>query len=232
MKTYAIIGDSRGIGEALRNQLLAAGHRVIGVSRTGTVIPGQDRYVGLQFDAVAAPCDLSGFAETLDGLVYCPGTIVLKPFKGLKREQWLQEWDVNFYGAVMALQANHGLLKRAEHGASVVLFSTVAVGTGMAFHAGIAAAKGAVEGLTRSLAAEWAPDIRVNAIAPSLTDTSLASGLLSTDAKREGVKERNPLRKIHGPEEVASLAAWLLGDSGSGMSGQILHLDAGISALR
>jgi len=232
MKTYAVIGDSRGIGEALRNRLLAAGHRVIGVSRTGTVIEGEPRYLGLQFDAVAGACDLTAFAEGLDGLAYCPGTIALKPFKGLKREQWVQDWEVNFYGAVAALQANHGLLKKAEGGASVVLFSTVAVGTGMAFHASIAAAKGAVEGLTRALAAEWAPDIRVNAVAPSLTDTSLAAPLLNSEAKRAAIEERNPLRRVHRPEEVASLAAWLLEDLSAGMTGQVLSLDAGIGALR
>ena len=152
LKTFAIIGDSRGIGEAIRLQLLSLGHRVIGVSRTG-VTTGHPNYQSLIFDAVAHPCDLSGFADSLDGLVYCPGTIRLKPLKGLKREHFLEEFEVNALGAVQTLQSNAKLLQNAG-AASVVLFSTIAVQTGMPYHASIAMAKGAVEGLTRSLAAE------------------------------------------------------------------------------
>jgi NAD(P)-dependent dehydrogenase (short-subunit alcohol dehydrogenase family) len=187
-KTIAIVGDSKGIGAALREQLLADGHRVIGVSRSGVQRQegASGDYQSLVFDAVTHPCDLSGFADHLDGLVYCPGTIRLKPLKGLKKEVALEDWNVNAWGAAQTLQTNLPLLKKSEQ-ASVVLFSTVAVQTGMPFHASIAMAKGAVEGLTRSLAAEWSPNIRVNAIAPSLTDTPLASGLLGSDAKKRGV---------------------------------------------
>lgn len=233
-KTIAVIGDSRGIGAALRNQLLAEGHRVIGVSRTGGTPSretGSGEYVPLVFDAVAHPCDLAGFAERLDGLVYCPGSITLKPMRGLKREHFEQDLEVNFFGAVQTLQANLKLLQASEQ-ASVVLFSTVAVGTGMAFHASVAAAKGAVEGLTRSLAAEWAPKIRVNAVAPSLTDTDLAGNLLSTEAKREAAAARHPLQRIASADEVASLAAWLLSDGAASVSGSIVALDGGISAIR
>ena len=229
-KTIAIIGDSGGIGAALRQRLLAAGHRVIGVSRSGVAEPAEG-YLSLVFDAVAAPCDLAGFTDVLDGLVYCPGTIALKPFRGIRHEQWVQDWDINVWGAVQTLQANEPLLKRST-GASVVLFSTVAVGTGLSFHASIAAAKGAIEGLTRSLAAEWAPAIRVNAIAPSLTDTPLASALLGSDTKRAAAEERMPLRRVHAADDVASLAAWLLTDSAAGMTGRILPLDAGLGTVR
>jgi NAD(P)-dependent dehydrogenase (short-subunit alcohol dehydrogenase family) len=229
-KTVAVVGDSAGIGAALRRNLLAAGHRVIGVSRTGVSEPAEG-YLSLVFDAVAAPCDLAAFTESLDGLVYCPGTIALKPFRGIRREQWMHDLEVNLLGAVSALQANEPLLKRSPS-ASVVLFSTVAVGTGLSFHASIAAAKGAVEGLTRSLAAEWAPGIRVNAIAPSLTDTPLAAPLLGTDAKRAAAEERTPLRTVHRPEDIASLAAWLLSDAAVGMTGRILPVDAGLGAVR
>lgn len=233
-KTIAVIGDSRGIGAALRNQLLAEGHRVIGVSRSGgSVAIGNQggEYVPLVFDAVAHPCDLSGFAERLDGLVYCPGSITLKPMRGLKREHFEQDLEVNFFGAVQSLQANLKLLQASER-ASVVLFSTVAVGTGMAFHASVAAAKGAVEGLTRSLAAEWAPKIRVNAVAPSLTDTDLAGNLLSSEAKREAAAARHPLQRIASADEVASLAAWLLSDGAVSVTGSIVALDGGISSVR
>lgn len=234
MKTFAVIGDSRGIGAALREQLLASGHEVIGVSRTGGQRPAGGtggKYQPLVFDAVAHPCDLSGFAERLDGLVYCPGSITLKPLRGLKRAQFEQDFDINVLGAVQTLQANAKVLQAAP-AASVVLFSTVAVGTGMAYHASVAAAKGAVEGLTRSLAAEWAPKIRVNAIAPSLTDTSLAASMLSSDAKREAAAQRHPLKRVASADEVASLAAWLLSEGAASMSGQILSPDGGIGRLR
>lgn len=233
-RTFAVVGDSRGIGASLREQLLASGHRVIGVSRTGVQRPQDDHseaYQSLVFDAVQHPCDLSSFATKLAGLVYCPGTLRLKPLRGLKREHFVEDWEVNFLGAVQTLQANQQLLA-ASPSASVVLFSTVAVGTGMSFHASIAGAKGAVEGLTRSLAAEWAPKIRVNAIAPSLTDTSLAAGLLGSDSKREAAAERSPLKRIASAEEVAGLAHWLLSEQAQNMTGQVLPMDGGMSRIR
>lgn len=233
-RTYAIVGDSKGIGAALREQLLASGHRVIGVSRTGVHRPDDAHsslYQSLVFDAVQHPCDLSSFATELAGLAYCPGTLRLKPLRGLKREHFVEDWEVNFLGAVQTLQANQKLLAQASQ-SSVVLFSTVAVQTGMSFHASIAGAKGAVEGLTRSLASEWAPNIRVNAIAPSLTDTPLAAGMLGTDAKREAAAERSPLKRIASAEEVAGLAHWLLSDQAQQMTGQVLQMDGGMGAIR
>jgi len=229
-KTFAVIGDSRGLGAAIRTQLLEQGHRVIGVSRTG-VSAAIPNYQSLVFDAVAHPCDLSGFADQLDGLVYCPGTIRLKPFKGLKREHFLEELEINALGAVQTLQANLKLLQQAPS-ASVVLFSTVAVQSGMPYHASIAMAKGAVEGLTRTLAAEWSPQIRVNAIAPSLTDTSLAEPMLSNEAKRMAAADRHPLQRVGTAEGVGSLATWLLGDSSAFVTGQVYAADGGMGSIR
>ncbi|MDA9863665.1 SDR family oxidoreductase [Flavobacteriales bacterium] len=235
MRTVAIIGDSKGIGLALREQLLSEGVRVIGVSRTGAQAAGD--YTGLVFDAVAHPCDLTSFTDRLDGLVYCPGTIALKPVRGVKPEQVLEDFKVNALGFLQTVQANLKLLKAAAASPdggvpSVVGFSTVAVQTGMGFHASIAAAKGAVEGLVRTMAAEFAPDIRVNAIAPSLTDTPLAATLLSTDAKREASAERHPLKRIASAQDVAAAAAFLLSPASAAMTGQVMQVDNGMSTVR
>lgn len=235
MRTVAVIGDSKGIGLSLRQRLLARGDKVIGVSRTGSQAEGN--YTGLVFDAVAHPCDLSSFTDRLDGLVYCPGTIVLKPVRGVKQELVMEDFKVNAIGFLQSVQANLKLLKTAANDPSapkpsIVGFSTVAVQTGMGFHASIAMAKGALEGLVRTMACEFAPDIRVNAIAPSLTDTPLAAGLLSSDAKREASAERHPLKRVASAEEVAAMAAYLLSSDAAGMTGQILQVDNGMSAVR
>lgn len=230
MKTYAIIGDSRGIGEALRNQLLEAGHKVIGVSRSGAshISPN---YESVVHDAVESAIDLSPFTESLDGLVYCPGTINLKPFQSIKEEQVMEDLKVNYLGAFKNLQINMRLLRKSAP-ASVVLFSTVAVGTGLPFHSSISGAKAAVEGLTRSLAAEWAPHIRVNAIAPSLTATPLAEPLLNNEKKREAAEQRHPLKRVGTPEELAGAALFLLTDASSWISGQVMGVDGGMASLR
>ena len=235
MRTIAVIGDSKGIGLALRDQLLAQGDKVIGVSRTGAQAEGN--YTGLVFDAVAHPCDLSSFTDRLDGLVYCPGTIALKPVRGVKPELVLEDFKVNAMGLLQTVQANLKLLKAAaadplQGVPSIVGFSTVAVQTGMGFHASIAMAKGAVEGLVRTMAAEFAPDIRVNAVAPSLTDTPLAAALLSNEAKREASAERHPLKRVASAEDVAAMAAFLLSPSAAAITGQVLQVDNGMSAVR
>jgi NAD(P)-dependent dehydrogenase (short-subunit alcohol dehydrogenase family) len=122
-------------------------------------------------------------------------------------------------------------MKRSKNGAAIVLFSTVAVQTGLPFHASIASAKGAVEGLTRSLAAELAPKIRVNAVAPSLTDTPLAAQLLSSDDKRSASAKRHPLKRIGTPEDIANTALFLLEDSSAWMTGQIIGVDGGLGTV-
>lgn len=235
MRTIAVIGDSKGIGLALREQLLSRGERVIGVSRTGAQASGN--YTGLVFDAVAHPCDLSSFTDRLDGLVYCPGTIALKPVRGVKPELVMEDFKVNAMGLLQTVQANLKLLKAAaadpvQGAPSIVGFSTVAVQTGMGFHASIAMAKGAVEGLVRTMAAEFAPDIRVNAVAPSLTDTPLAASLLSNDAKREASADRHPLKRVASAHDVAAMADFLLSPAAAAITGQVLQVDNGMSAVR
>lgn len=185
----------------------------------------------LPFDATDPASLPAPLPERLDGFVYFPGTINLKPFHRLTDDDFLLDWQVNFLGAVRLLRAALPSLKQSDH-AGIILFSTVAVATGMPFHSSIAAAKGAVEALTRSLAAELAPKIRVNAIAPSLTRTPLASSLLASEERIEASKKRHPLMEIGDPADVAAAVEYLLGGESKFITGQVLALDGGLSRLR
>lgn len=227
-KHIAIIGGTSGVGRATIRHLLEQGHVVHATARNPEALAD----LGLQaqhFDAQGSGPPV--WPERLDGLVYFPGTISLKSFARLTSEDFLRDLQVNLLGAVVALQSAQAAL-RASGSASVVLFSTVAVAQGMPMHASIAASKGAVEGLARSLAAEWAPTIRVNVIAPSLTDTPLVASLLNSDAKREAAAKRHPLQRVGRPEECASLIAHLLSDGSRFMTGQVLRPDGGLSSVR
>lgn len=225
MATYVIVGGSSGVGAALVQLLVADGHRVINVSRRHVDEATVSHMANVLTDTLP-PAD-----EPIHGVVYCPGSINLKPFRGLKADDFRNDFEINVLGATRVLQHYLPAMQQAGH-ASVVLFSTVAVSVGMQFHASVAAAKGAVEGLTRALAAEWAPKIRVNCIAPSLTDTPLAARLLDTDAKRTGAAERHPLRTVGEAKDVAALAAMLLSDQTKFVTGQVWHADGGMTAVR
>jgi NAD(P)-dependent dehydrogenase (short-subunit alcohol dehydrogenase family) len=223
-KNIVIVGGNSGIGKATAQLLQQEGATLFLYSKSGQGTTMLD--TGQDFDM------MPGLPDVIDGVVYCPGSINLRPFHRISIEDFKQEMEVNFYGAVRVLQACLKGLKKSSS-PSVVLFSTVAVQTGMGFHAGIASAKGAIEGLTRSLAAEWAPSkIRVNAIAPSLTETPLASSLLSTPEKKEASDKRHPLGRIGTSEDIANAAVFLLTPTSSWMTGQILHLDGGMSNLK
>jgi 3-oxoacyl-[acyl-carrier protein] reductase len=226
---YLIIGGSRGIGRALAEQLVQAGHEVLVGSREQGDTPAGAEWFPFDARRDELPAQVTG--QALDGLAYLPGSIVLKPFRSLSADQFREDFDLNVLGAVRVIQAALPALKKSGQ-ASVVLFSTVAAAQGMPFHTSIATAKTGLEGLTRSLAAELAPVIRVNAIAPSLTDTALAEKLLSSDEKREGAARRHPLQRVGQPGDIAAMAVFLLDPAHSWISGQVIAVDGGMSTLR
>ena len=231
-KNFFIVGGSSGIGLEIVKTLHENENEIYVGSRTNDALTGLDGLHHLTLDVKADPINFEGLPEVLNGLVYCPGTIRLKPFQRLTIDDFLEDMQINFLGAVKTIQACVPRLKKSASGAAILLFSTVAVKTGMPFHASVAGAKAAVEGLTRSLAAEFAPRIRFNAIAPSLTDTPLAQNLLSSDEKRQGSADRHPLKRVGTPQEIADLAVHLLSDAGAWLTGQIIHIDGGMSSLR
>jgi 3-oxoacyl-[acyl-carrier protein] reductase len=227
-KTYLLIGGSYGIGSNIIDEL-PADASIIVASRTNEGLTGKN-VTHIPFDVLQDNLPIDQIPGVIDGFVYCPGSINLRPFKGLKPEAFTADFSINVMGAVKTLQQVQPLLVASEQ-ASVVLFSTVAVQTGMPFHSSVAASKGALEGLGRSLAAEWAPKVRVNVIAPSITDTPLANRFLNNEAKQEKAALRHPLKRIGTTRDVAQLAAFLLSEKSSWMTGQVLGLDGGMSAI-
>lgn len=185
----------------------------------------------IRFDVTSDTVNLSDLPQSIHGLVYLPGTINLKPFHRLTDDEMLEDFRINALYAARTIRNLLPLLKNSGD-ASVVLFSTVAVAQGMPFHSSVAMAKGAVEGLVRSLAAELAPRIRVNALAPSLTDTPLAAKILSSEDKKKASGERHPLKRIGSAGDLANAAMYLLSDDSSWVTGQVIHVDGGLSALR
>lgn len=226
MKTIVIIGGSKGIGLAIAKAHIET-HKVVVVSRSVADLEHQN--------LTHYPCnvltDELPMIDHIDSLVYCPGSINLKPITRLGIEDFREDFEINVIGAVKTIKHYLNTLKKGSN-PSILLFSTVATKLGMPYHASIAAAKGGVEGLVKSLAAELAPSIRVNAIAPTVTDTSLAAKLLRNDKMIENIKERHPLKRLLDPSDVAHMAHFLLSEKALNISGQVLEIDCGIVNLK
>jgi NAD(P)-dependent dehydrogenase (short-subunit alcohol dehydrogenase family) len=231
MKTYLIIGASSGIGLQLATTLADEGNKVIGTFNTHPIENINPNISYHPLNVLDAELDFSFLPEILDGVVYCPGSINLKPFARIKPEDFTNDFNLQVGGLIKILQAAQPALKKSEH-ASVVVFSTVAVQMGLPFHTQVCASKGAIEGLTKALSAEWAPSIRVNCIAPSLTDTPLAAQLLNTEEKKSANALRHPLKKIGTASDIANMAAFLLSEKASWITGQVIHVDGGMSTVK
>lgn len=231
MGNYLVIGGTSGIGAAVVKKLSEGGHAIHASYRStdGAALPGVSYF---RFDATSEdPESWAHLPPSLDGLVYCPGSILLKPFNRISTSELMKDYEIQVGGFLSVLRNCIRALKTSGTG-SVVLFSSVAASVGMPFHAQVSATKGAIEGLTRALAAELAPTVRVNCIAPSLTDTRLAEALLSSPEKREASAQRHPMKRIGSAEDLAAATCFLLSPESSWTTGQIIHVDGGISTLR
>ncbi|WP_047414536.1 SDR family NAD(P)-dependent oxidoreductase [Cellulophaga sp. Hel_I_12] len=225
-KNIVLIGGSHGIGFAMAKELQKE-HNVFVASRTKEEIADLN-ITHIPFDALTDTLDTAVLPEEIHGFAYCPGSINLKPLKMMSIDTFYEEMELNFFSLVKVVKT---IISRMAENSSMVFFSTVAVGTGMPFHTSVAAAKAAVEGFARSLAAEYAPKIRVNVVAPSLVNTPLAKRLLNNDKKIEMMSERHPLKRVGEASDIAAIALFLLGDNSTWMTGQVVGVDGGMSSL-
>ncbi len=227
-KNILLIGGSHGIGFEIANKLHNE-YTVYVASRTNENLGNLDvNYI--EYDTTNDALDTNQLPDRIDGFVFCPGSINLKPFKSLSIDKFREDIELNFLSMVKVVHQVIDHLKNSEQ-ASLIFFSTVAVKVGMPFHTSVAAAKGAIEGFAKALAAEYAPKLRVNVIAPSLTDTPLAKRLLSNDKKREMMDARHPLKRVGEAKDIANIAAFLLSDDSSWITGQVIGVDGGMSTL-
>jgi len=226
MRTIVIIGGSKGIGKSIVDTMLE-NHTIINISRT---VPEVQHTNLMHYNCDILKDELPDL-DTIDSLVYCPGSINLKPISRLSLDDFKADFEINVLGAVKAIQKYLPQLKKGVT-PSILLFSTVAAKLGMPFHASVATSKSGVEGLVKSLGAEFAPTIRINAIAPTVTDTELAAKLLRNEKMITNITERHPLKKFLNPKEVAATAAFLLSDKAASFSGQIFEMDCGIVSFK
>jgi NAD(P)-dependent dehydrogenase (short-subunit alcohol dehydrogenase family) len=223
---YLLVGSSSAIASKVIENLKEQGHVLWTISRSEMEFASQHKVLNIVTDDIPE----NFLPDTLHGLIYFPGTIILKPFHRISVDEFMMEYQINFIGAVKSIQAALPALKRGN--GSVVLISTVAATIGLGFHASIASSKAALEGLSKSLAAEYAPTIRFNVVAPSITDTPLAEKLLNTEEKKLNSGKRHPLNRVGESEDIASAILFLLGKESSWITGQTLHVDGGMSSLK
>lgn len=225
-KNILLIGGSHGIGLSITEQM-NNDYNLFVAARTNENLE-QLNVTYIPFDATSEELNISVLPDELHGFVYCPGSINLKPFKMMSIEAFEDDMHLNFFSLVKVVKS---IMPKLAEGASMVFFSTVAVGKGMPYHTSVASSKGAIEGFGKSMAAEHAPKLRVNVVAPSLVDTPLAERLLNNDRKKEANAARHPLKRVGEPADIANIVVFLLSDKSSWMTGQILGVDGGTSTL-
>ena len=231
MRNNVVIGASSGIGKSITNRLIAQNENVWATYNTSKDLFSEDRINWNHLDVLQDSISLNFIPDKIDTIVYCPGSINLKPFKRFTPQHFIDDYNLQVVGAIKLIQyALPALLKSSNP--SIVFFSTVAVNQGFSFHTQVATSKGAIEGLTRSLAAEFAPNIRVNAVAPSLTNTPLTEKLLNSDDKQKVNASRHPLKRIGIPEDIAEMVLFLLSEKSTWITGQVFHVDGGMSNLK
>lgn len=226
MKNFLIIGGTKGIGKAIVEEVIEH-NKITCLSRNNTDFVHKN-YSHVKFDALSD--DLPDL-DSMDCLIYCPGSINLKPISTLSLDDFRNDFELNVIGAVRAIKKYLPLLKKSET-ASILLFSTVATKLGMPYHASVSVAKSGIDGLVKTLGSELAPKVRINAIAPTITNTDLASKILRNEKVVENMVERHPLKMILSPKEVAKMASFLVSEDASSISGQIFNMDAGIVSFK
>ena len=227
MKNILVVGGSKGIGREIVNSQLEKGNNCYNFSRTESGIYNQN----LTEEKIDILSDDLPNIENIDSVIYCPGSINLKPILQLKEEDFVNDFNINVLGAIKTVKTYLNNLKKGDD-PSLLFFSTVAVGQGMPFHSSVSVAKAGIEGLTKSLAAELAPSIRVNCIAPTITRTDMAQRILRNEKIEENIANKHPLKKICEAKDISDMADFLISHNAKNITGQIMHVDGGMSTLK